>query len=62
MNSGPCIILVWMIHRGFKQETEEKRRLREVGPKEIVRESIDDNIAVSDDDSDADEVAEVIEN
>ena len=58
---GPCIILVWMIHRGFVKEAEEKRRLKEVGPEEIVRESIDDNIDVSNDDSDADEVAEVIE-
>ena len=58
---GPCIILVWMIHRGFVKEAEEKRRLKEVGPEEIVRESIDDNIDVSNDDGDADEVAEVIE-
>lgn len=56
---GPCIILVWMIHRGFMQEAAEKRRLKEVEASEMVRESFDDDIDESDDDS-ADEVDEMM--
>ena len=60
---GPCIVLVWMIHRGFMREADEKRRLKEVGSSKIVRESIDDDIDDSDGDNYADDssVAEVIE-
>mmetsp|Transcript_27319 Transcript_27319/g.78735 ORF Transcript_27319/g.78735 Transcript_27319/m.78735 type:complete len:336 (+) Transcript_27319:416-1423(+) len=41
---APCIILVWMIHRGFKLEAEEKARLKEANLNDMQRESIGDNI------------------
>ena len=34
---APCIILVWLIHRGFKREAEEKVRLKQAKSEEIQR-------------------------
>jgi membrane protein implicated in regulation of membrane protease activity len=35
---APCILLVWLIHRGFKREAEEKVRLKKAKSDEIQRE------------------------
>lgn len=42
----PCIILVWLIHRGFKREAEERDRLKQVKSDEIQRQ-VGDVINVS---------------
>ena len=54
---APCIILVWLIHRGFKREAEEKDRLKQAKSDEIQRQ-FGDVINVSGGSEEEEEVGE----
>ena len=54
---APCIILVWLIHRGFKREAEEKDRLKQAESDEIQRQ-FGDVINVSGGSEEEEEVGE----